>query len=1282
MKKAALKKDFWMEIKKSRGRFMSLFLIVALGVSFFAGIRSSEPDMRLSGDVYFDEERLMDLKVVSTFGITEDDIRELSALESIQKVEGGYSVDVLCNVNDHQKVMHVMSILPTMNHITVEEGRLPENEKECLVDSDFLEKNDYKVGQTIRLTSGSIDRELADSLKHDTYTIVGAGSSPCYISFSRGSSQVGTGEVSGFIAVRPEEFAMEVYTEAYAFVKGAAGEVAFTEDYDAKIERAEDEIGSIKKMRCEARYDEIVSEAEGKLNEAKEELADGRAEAAKELAKAAQKIADGEQALQDGMFQISDGRKQLKDARELLTAKQKELDDGRKEYASGLRQYESGRKEFEKQEKDFYANLPERQKAIADGEAEMEAKLAEGRAELDKQWEQYRQMENALNETKKALAELQKQLDDAKEDEAAAWVMEQMKAKLPEMKEGIRQLEEELDRKRSELAGKQKAYEGLAEAKNAAGSELQAAENTLEALYKERDALTSEGAEVPETLIHQITDAEAALAGKQAAYNEAAKSAADAENEIKNLETQIQEGEKALQFLNGQIEKIENAKPEDLDELAGIIAGLKDQIRKLEELLETQDALKEYRAQLEAGEQEFEAQAAAGRAQIADAKKQLADGEQALKDAKKKLGDSRRQLDAALRKLEDGQRQINQGWKELQTNKKKLDDAELEIKENDVTLAEGKEEYEDKKQEAEEKFAEAEEEISKAEKDIAEIEKPVWYIMNRSMLPDFSSYGDNAERMRAIGKVFPVLFFLVAALISLTSMTRMVEEQRTQIGTLKALGYDKLSIAGKYLNYALLATIGGSIVGVLFGEKVFPFIIIFAYKIMYQHMPQIVIPYNLSYAVMATLAAVACTFLATLFSCYKELASTPAVLMRPPAPKEGKRILLEHIPFLWKRFNFTWKSTFRNLIRYKKRFFMTVFGIGGCMALMLVGFGLKDSIYCILDYQYGVVTEYDGSVYLDEEASPSGKEALKDYFRTNADVAATAEVKLKMIDVKSGKITKSPYITVVENEEEFRKLVHLQNRTTKEKLSLSDDGVIINEKLAKMLNVEAGDEITLLNDETGDKKVKITGICENYLGHYVYMNEAVYEKLYGEKPDYNSIYFELKEEDTDALNRIGEDVLAYPDVLNIAYANSMHDRLDDMLKSLNLVIVVLIISAGALAFIVLYNLNTINITERQREIATLKVLGFYDNEVSAYVYRENILLTFVGALAGCGLGWLLHRYIIVTVEVEEIMFGRRIDLTSYLYSLFFTVGFSVIVNLVMHFKLKKINMVESLKSVE
>ncbi|RGS80134.1 ABC transporter permease [Coprococcus sp. AF21-14LB] len=850
------------------------------------------------------------------------------------------------------------------------------------------------------------------------------------------------------------------------------------------------------------------------------------------------------------------------------------------------------------------------------------------------------------------------------------------------MKESLAKLQEQIVIKQQELQQIERELEDISQAKSSISDEIAGLEKKLAALHEERNALEQAGEMIPEELLSEIASQETALAQKQselqmweAKFVEAKAREEAARKELDSLET-------SAAFLKEQIDLVTNAKPEDLEEIGKVIAGLQEEIKKLQELLEEKGDLSAFREQLEAGEAELAAQAEAGRAQLASARQQLEEGKAAIIAAGNKLDTSKKELDTAYRTIVSGQRQINAGWKALRENEQTLKDAKASLTAGEEELAIGKSEYEDGKQKAEEKFREAEEEIAKAENEIEEIAEPEWYLMTRDSLTEYGGYGDNAERMRAIGKVFPVLFFLVAALISLTTMTRMVEEQRTQIGTLKALGYSKLEIAGKYLNYALLASVGGSIVGVLFGEKVFPFIIVYAYKIMYKHIPHIVIPYHLSYGVMATLAAVACTFLATLISCYRELASTPAVLMRPPAPKEGKRILLERITFLWKHFSFIWKSTFRNLIRYKKRFFMTIFGIGGCMALMLVGFGLKDSIYCILDLQYQEVQEYDGAVYLKENASPSGKEALVDYLDHNDEIGQTAELYMKMITVEHGKETQEPYLTVVKNKEEFEKLVHFRDRLTGETYEIQDDGVMLSEKLASMLEVKRGDTITIVNEERGNREVKVTDICENYLGHYIYMSGAYYKELYGEEAVYNCFYFDQKEYNEVELQKIGEDVLAYPDVLNISYADTMRAQMDDMLRSLNLVIVVLIISAGALAFIVLYNLNNINITERQRELATLKVLGFYDKEVGAYVYRENILLTIIGAFVGCGLGWLLHRYVIVTVEVEEVMFGRQIDFSSFVYSFLFTVGFSLIVNFVMYFKLKKIDMVESLKSVE
>ena len=669
-----------------------------------------------------------------------------------------------------------------------------------------------------------------------------------------------------------------------------------------------------------------------------------------------------------------------------------------------------------------------------------------------------------------------------------------------------------------------------------------------------------------------------------------------------------------------------------------------------------------------------------------------------ITDGKSQIAAARSQLDSTKSQITDGKAQILSAWALLNEKEDTLNASKAQLASGEQELADGRSEYEQAAKEAEEQITDgqakitdgekqltdAKQQIADAKAEIKKIENPKWYVQTREdALTEYQGYGDNADRMRSIGKVFPVLFFLVAALISLTTMTRMVEEQRVQIGTMKALGYGKAAIAGKYIGYALIATLGGSIFGVLAGEKILPFIIIYAYMILYKHLPAILVPYHMSYALQASGIAVACTLIATIASCYKELAAEPAELMRPAAPKQGKRILLERIGIIWKHLNFTWKSTVRNLIRYKKRFFMTIFGIGGCMALMVVGFGLKDCIYEIVSLQYEKVQFYDAATYMSDDISEENRQQLHDYLDQNADIKETIEARMQKTDVKSASGKKTLYLMVPSDNEKIKDFLSFHSRTNKDEVySLKKDEVILTEKMASLLNVKVGDELTIEDEDRGDQTVTVGAICENYMSHYLYLSPEKYEELYGVPAEYNTIIYSVKDGKDDQIEKIGTKLLSMDGVLNVSYTSSIEGRLDDMLRSLNLVIVVLIVSAGMLAFVVLYNLNNINITERQRELATLKVLGFYDGEVASYVYRENILLTIIGSVVGMVLGNLLHRYIILTVEVEEAMFGRQIHWQSYLYSFLFTVAFSLFVNWVMFYKLKKIDMVESLKSVE
>jgi len=1212
MKKNILRKDFIIEIKKTMGRFVSIFFIVALGVAFYSGIRASEPSMRITADQYFDDSELMDLKVMGTMGLTKADIKSIGKVSGIEAVEGGYSKDVLCPVGDNEKVVHMLSMQKNFNQVSVVKGRLPEKAGECLVDEDFLSYTDLKVGDTVTFHSGD-GEALTDSLVTDTYKIVGIGNSPLYISFGRGSSTIGTGEISGFVVVDKASFDMDVYTEAYVKVSGAEEKTAFTDEYNNLSDAAKEAVSAIEEERCAVRKQEIVDEANEKLadsektvNEksqelenAKKELESGKSKAAEELEKAKQQLTDGEAELADAKQQIADGETQLADAKAQLNEKQAQLSSAEAEYESGKAQLDQKEQELADAEQAYLSNYSKYMPIITAGKEQIPAgksQIADGKKRLDEEL-----------------------------------------APLNRLKDELAGIEDEISQCDSKIAGLNTQLDGM---------DSEVYQKYVNIPKENRNEEEQAYVEKWENLNKQLDDIK--------------KQKAPLEGKKKGLLVQMNQAGFATEAdLEAQITSLTKQKA-DLD-------------AKEKALLQQEQAL------------------AAQEEELLSAGRQITDG-------KSQIAAARSQLDSTKSQITDGKAQILSAWALLNEKEGTLNASKAQLASGEQELADGRSEYEQAAKEAEEQItdgqvkitdgekqlADAKQQIADAKAEIKKIENPKWYVQTREdALTEYQGYGDNADRMRSIGKVFPVLFFLVAALISLTTMTRMVEEQRVQIGTMKALGYGKAAIAGKYIGYALIATLGGSIFGVLAGEKILPFIIIYAYMILYKHLPAILVPYHMSYALQASGIAVACTLIATIASCYKELAAEPAELMRPAAPKQGKRILLERIGIIWKHLNFTWKSTVRNLIRYKKRFFMTIFGIGGCMALMVVGFGLKDCIYEIVSLQYEKVQFYDAATYMSDDISEENRQQLHDYLDQNADIKETIEARMQKTDVKSASGKKTLYLMVPSDNEKIEDFLSFHSRTNKDEVySLKKDEVILTEKMASLLNVKVGDELTIEDEDRGDQTVTVGAICENYMGHYLYLSPEKYEELYGVPAGYNTIIYSVKDGKDDQIEKIGTKLLSMDGVLNVSYTSSIEGRLDDMLRSLNLVIVVLIVSAGMLAFVVLYNLNNINITERQRELATLKVLGFYDGEVASYVYRENILLTIIGSVVGMVLGNLLHRYIILTVEVEEAMFGRQIHWQSYLYSFLFTVAFSLFVNWVMFYKLKKIDMVESLKSVE
>ena len=1221
----ALHKDFWMEIRKSKARFISIFLIVALGVAFFSGIQASSPDMRYSGDAYYEAAKLMDLKIQGTLGLTQRDVKAVSDIDGVELAEGGYSTDVMSGEDDARKVLHLESISSNFNLLTADEGRIPEKSGEIFLDKPFAKNRGYKIGDTISVSEDG-DSEL---LKKTTYTVVGIGSSPLYISFNRGNTTLGSGEVSGFGYILPEDFEQEAFTQIYIMVHESGDVISYTDAYDNLIRKIQKRVEGIEKEQCSLRYDEIVAEANEKLDDARKELEDGKKESEEKLGDAKKKLDDGQKKYEDGKKEYEDGKQQLSDAKKELTDGKQQLADGRKQIEDGWSQLNSAKQQVE----DGLSQLNTARSQLADSEAQINEKQAEltaGYEQLNAAKQQVSDGEVQLREAEKTLESKQAELDSGREQlETGKNTIKETKTALTGQKEQCEAGLVQVSEGESQISSSEEALSGQQAQLDGAQSELTAKKS-------------------------ELAQTRATLESSLGQINEGFSQIKEQEETLSRTEAQLNEGQ------------------EELDK------GKKELETKKAELSAAKEEIAVNQATLDDGQSQLDsarAQLSSGRQQLEEKQAQLNAGQAEIQANTEKLTSSQAELDANEQKLLDGE-------KEIRENEQKLKDAKKDLEDAKKKLSDGKKEYQDGKKEADDKIAEAQQKIEDAQKEVDDIETPEWIVTDRNDLPEYSDFGDNAERLKNIGKVFPMIFFLVAALISLTTMTRMVEEQRTQIGTMKALGYGKASIASKYLSYAFLATVGGSIAGVLFGEKVLPFIIIQAYGIMYWNIgDHMQLDYELQYALIASGAAVICTMGATLFSCAKTLAETPASLMRPPAPKEGKRILIERSSFIWKHLSFSWKSSMRNLFRYKKRLFMTIFGIAGSMGLMLVGFGLYDSIMDIALLQYDQIQHYDAMVINDEDATDSQEKDLLKFLDGNIEIDHYTRVQLTKMTAPKEKGSVSIYVYVPENTENFKEDVTLRDRKSHEQYELTDDGAVICEKTASLIGVKAGDKITLEKDNR-KYKVKITAVTENYMGHYVYMTPSCYEKTFGEKPKYSSTVYTMKEDAESDLETLGNAILKYPAALSISYTSSTAGQVERMLGSLGAVIWVLIISAGMLAFVVLYNLNNINITERQRELATLKVLGFYDGEVSQYVFRENILLSFIGILAGAVFGILLHRYVITTVEVDAVMFGRNIKPISFVYSGIITFGFSMFVNMVMHFKLKKINMVESLKSVE
>ena len=893
--------------------------------------------------------------------------------------------------------------------------------------------------------------------------------------------------------------------------------------------------------------------------------------------------------------------------------------------------------EFDKEKKDAEDKIKEAEDEIADGKRKIangEKELADGEKELQTQRTnasvEFTNAENQLNDASQKLDQGQTELNTK---------INEFNSKKPEAEAGLKQLQDGIKQVQSGITSVNQVisnYEALDNQVKSDEAAIDSNNTRKEELYTNLYALNAKLAE------------ETDLAEKE-----------KIKAEINELESQIATITQDTQTLVFKVEATKAAMEEKKDEYGG---------KSLKELYE------ESKAQLPALQE-----------QLNTLNKQLDETNNTLNYAQEEIKKAQAQIDQGRAELESGRQQLaakraeaDQKFKEAEdeiaANKKKIANSKKEI-------TDGEKELEEKKQEFNEKISDAEAKLIDAREKINDIETAKWYIFDRYDMNSFNSYSQDAENIRKLGIVFPIAFFLIATLISLTTMSRMVEEDRVQVGTLKALGYNNGQIMSKYIIYSLLASIIGGILGATFGVYFIPYVIIIMYQIMYE-IPEVIIEYNWYYTIFGIGIMSICIVAACIYTALQELKNTPAELMRPKAPKLGKRVLIERITFIWKHLNFIQKVTLRNMFRYKKRFLMTIFGISGCMALIIAGYGLKDSISRIMDRQYGEIYHYDLMVGLKNTLTREEIDSLVKTLEEDEKIDKSIEVYMTSYKVEKDDVIESQIVSI-SHDQDIESVITLRDYQTREKLVLNDEEVIITEKLAQLINAKVGDEITLKDVNEDEYKVKVGAITEHYIQHDVYMTDKLYKKVFSEEKMPNVLLTKYKiEVSKENEDKLSKELLNNVKINSVVSTTYLRSTINNTLEAMDLVVYVLIISAGLLAFIVLYNLANVNISERIRELATIKVLGFYDKEVYDYITREIVLLTIIGILFGMVLGNILNSFILGTCEIEVLKFRKIITVNSYMISAAITAVFTMIVNFITYFSLKKVDMIESLKSIE
>lgn len=1285
-------------IRSTKSRFFAIMAIVGIGVAFFVGVYSSSTIMDASVDAYEKQYTLKDFTIYSGLGFDEEDVKALNDLDDIALAEGKKFVDVVATSGNRSLVTRIHSYTDTskINQFKLVEGRMPENEHEALAEAGNGMSKGFEIGTQVSLSRP--DGDLDTFLKEDTVTVVGMIDTPLYLNMTKENSTLDNRTIKTYLYVPEEAFSIDRYLELDAVTSEGKQYDAFSDAYYAYIDKVEDTVKQFALSRQDVSFENIKQEALDAYHEG---------------------LRKYKNAEQEYLSQIQDAQSQLDEA-------EKKLEDSEQQWKEGKSQLEAARLEVDRQEKENTEKIHKGLNQIQDGLNQ----IADARSKL--------QQAKDLKQTEYTLMDQQEKLEgylyllgfmegDTKLSLFSPFVEEETKEQLKELgidldTDTVEKAREVLQSSDAQLNdGMTQLKEGIAEIEKRGTDSQQATltsnEQTIQKLYGERKELYAEQLllenlqsvlkEIPDTFdevplkilkenkenIKQIVDRIQQAMGEEGSIK---KTYTEIQNRISDyIQEHEQDNPQLCQRLSKLSEQLKQAYAQldnalkDIDmsqleilfdedflkqlEKSGVTVDFdNDTVGSLKQKVETcleqnKDSYAQYSVTLSALENSSKEMYSA------IIENQL----QVLTDTETDLYAKQSEAEAGLKTL---QTELLEARNKIAQNEATLVSSKQQLEEGRHTLSEKKAEFEKGKQDGQNALDDAEKQLEEAKKQIEEMKAGEWTVLDRKAHYSSVTYRSTIHQMAAIGRIFPVFFLLVAVLVCLTTMARTVDEQRGEIGALRALGYSELQCAGKYLIYAGIATIVGEVAGLVIGTFTFPVIIYNTWKMMFV-LPEIVLKLDWKIVILTILVFLVVMLLTTWIACKKDMQEVPAQLLRPKAPKLGKGLLIEKWKWLWSHISFTWKVTLRNLFRYKQRFFMTVIGVAGCTALLVTGYGVKDSITMLVDKQFNEISTFDGYVSLQDTLSLQDTDSFISSLNQRDDIQ---EAKLyygyTSQPVNSENITDTISVQMFENPQDVKNVYNLRTRKGHTPLTLSMDGVIISEKLSENMHLKVGDTFSLEDEDGKEMKVRIAGICEMYVEHYCFMTTEYYESVTGKTPVEKLVSIQAaKDADYTALEKY---LVSCDQVQGIYFYQDILNRFNTMVSSLNLIIWVIIISSMTLAFVVLTNLINVNIAERQREIATLKVLGFRKKEVENYIYKENNILTLFGAIAGIPLGIWLHHTIMRTVEMDYVMFGRTVQLTSILISVALTLLFGILVNFFMRRKLHSIEMVESLKSVE